>query len=148
MDNSALFLRQDGERLGKLPSEYNLIRIGSWRKNFIHLGGESLDGVLACAPAAHEVDRQVVRQPEQKRTLVSDALERLGARRQPSKQILQHIMCVRLVASQVQCEAENRLSVGIINSFQFADVSHLLPRTRTKVKFVYAKAFPVSACKG
>lgn len=107
-------------------SKDRLVGIGGGGEDFSRLDGERFRSAFAHAAAAHEVDRKIVRQPEEKGPFVADAVKRCGPGCQPSKQILQDVARVCHVPGQVEHERKHRPAVGVVDPFQFGGVSHLL----------------------
>ena len=78
------------------------------------LPGQLLVILLACAAPADEVNGQVMRQPQQEGPLVAHACEQLGAFGQLDEQLLKQVTRIRLMASEIEQEREQRLRVFIV----------------------------------
>src|SRR4051812_41135576 len=100
MDDRALLLRHLRERRGDLLAERALLARRGLSKERRLLGETRLvarTGLLA----AEEIERRVMRQPQQKRPLITHALEQLRPARELHEDLLQSVARIRLQPGQV-----------------------------------------------
>src|SRR5512135_1869905 len=85
---------------GRSPraAEGALIGLRCRREDRQCLAGELLVAPLPRAPAADQVNGQIMRQPEQEGPFVAHALQQVGALGHPDKHLLQEIARVRFLA--------------------------------------------------
>src|SRR3954468_20806111 len=105
MNDRALLFRHLGERRSDLLAKGALVArrgLGKERR----LRGEARLVARARLLAAKEIERRVMRQPQQKAALVAHPVEQLGPARELHEDLLQRIARIRLDARQVQQKAE------------------------------------------
>ena len=102
MHDGALLLRQFNKRAGQLIAEKFFIGIARWRERRNDFGGEIFLRPVARAAPAHQINRRVVRQPDEKGAFLADTGKQFRFARELDENFLKQVARVGLVAGEIQ----------------------------------------------
>jgi hypothetical protein len=95
------------------------VRIAGRREGRNDFGGELFAGLVARAAPADQINRRVVRQPDEKRAFVAHASQQFRVAGEFDENVLEQVARVGLVAGQVQEKGIKRLGVLVVEPFDF-----------------------------
>ena len=114
MHHGALLRWQFGQRTSQRGAKGLFIRIARRRKRRDDFGGELFAGFVARAAPPDQINRRIVRQPDEKRAFVAHASQQFRVAGEFDENVLEQVARVRLFAGQVQEKGIKRLSVLVV----------------------------------
>ena len=119
MHHGALVGRQFGQRLRQRGAKGLFVRVAGRRKRRNDFGGEMFAGFVARAAPADQINRRVVRQPDEKRAFVADAGQQIRVAGEFDENVLEQVARVGFVAGEIQEKGIKRLGVLVVEPFEF-----------------------------
>ncbi len=113
---------------GQLVAKGGFVRITGGREDFLRLRAQFPVIFFAGAAPAHQVNRRVVRETDEKLAFAARRPQKFRLPRQLRENFLEHIPSVRLVPGEMQEEREQRPGVFVVEPLQFRLGGHQLLR--------------------
>ena len=118
MHHRALVCRQFRQRFGQRGAEGLFVRIAGRGERRNAFGGELVAGFVTRAAPPDQINRRVVRQPDEKRALVAHTGQQVRVAGEFDENVLEQVAGVGFVAGQVQEKSVKRLGVLVVEPFE------------------------------
>ncbi len=130
MNDGALLFGQSGERIGQFSAEDVFVGVARPCEGGRYFNGKIFLRSFSRAAPAHQINRCITREPDEKRAFITDPIQQLRLASEFDENFLKQVARVSVIAREVQEKGIKRLRVPVVEPFDFGSAPHFLNDAR------------------